>query len=169
MSDSNSNPQPSARADASRYPFLVVIIGAFWLLSGAVTARAKRRDIEREWNWLDLLAVGLASYRVGRVTALDEVTQPLRAPFVEVEFRDGERYEKRLYAGWRGAISGLLTCPDCSGFWAAGLLSYALILFPRPVRAIVMALAASGLGQFLNAYIEQSEAQVKAQKSDSDQ
>jgi hypothetical protein len=101
--------------------------------------------------WLTLL--GLAAIRLGRIVALDEVTQPFRAPFVDVHEIDGVHKEVAKPHGLRGAVGALLCSPDSIGFWIAGILVYGWILWPSGFRMIIIVLAVSGLGEILNGLV----------------
>lgn len=138
----------------SRHPWFIAIVLAFAALTLIVLLILRPGAlIQSTLTPLNLLLLGLASYRTGRVIALDEVTQPLRLPFVEVRHENGERKETPKKEGWRGAIGALVTCPDCIGFWIAGVLAYGYLLWPGPVWVVMLALAASGLGQFFDAIV----------------
>jgi hypothetical protein len=101
--------------------------------------------------WLTLL--GLAAIRLGRIMALDEVTQPFRALFVDVHEIDGRYQEVAKPEGLRGAVGALLCSPDSIGFWIAGILVYGWILWPSGFRMIIIVLAVSGVGEILNGII----------------
>jgi hypothetical protein len=101
--------------------------------------------------WLTLL--GLAAIRLGRIVALDEVTQPFRAPFVDVKLIDGKHQEVAKEGGFRGAVGALICSPDSVGFWIAGILVYGWILWPSGFRMIIIVLAVSGLGEILNGVV----------------
>lgn len=101
--------------------------------------------------WLALL--GLAAIRLGRIIALDEVTQPLRAPFVYVQRVHGRDQEFARQHGFRGAVGALVSSPDSIGFWIAGILVYGWILWPEGFRMLIIVLAVSAVGEILNGII----------------
>lgn len=70
-----------------------------------------------EWTIavLSIPFLSLAVYRVWRITALDSITEPLRARFL---FREGRAWE------W---FAALVTCPWCWGFWLSGVASVAYV------------------------------------------
>jgi hypothetical protein len=102
--------------------------------------------------WLTMLA--LASHRLGRIVALDEVTQPFRLPFVELRELDGQKLEVPRKEGFRGAVGTLISSPDSIGFWIAGILVYLYILWPPGLRMIIIVLAVSGLAELLNGIVQ---------------
>ncbi|MBW3634854.1 MAG: DUF1360 domain-containing protein [Armatimonadetes bacterium] len=136
----------------SRHPWFLAIIFTFVAMTGAVL-KVRRTGTGDAFTPLNLLLLGLASYRAGRVIALDDVTQPFRLPFVDVQEENGERKETPKKEGLPGAIGALITCPDCIGFWIAAVLAYGSLLWSGPVRVVTLALGASGLSQFLNAIV----------------
>jgi hypothetical protein len=101
--------------------------------------------------WLALLA--LASYRLGRIMALDEVTQPFRMFFVEVKEIDGIKVEVAKEHGLLGAVGALITSPGSIGFWIAGIFTYLFVLWPTGMRMIIIVLAVNGLGEMFNALV----------------
>jgi len=59
-------------------------------------------------DWWQALLLALAAYRVWRLCAWDEITEPARLRLV--------RYGKRNY---RAKLADFIQCPYCLGFWAA--------------------------------------------------
>jgi hypothetical protein len=94
----------------------------------------------------DLVRVGLASYKLSRLIAKDEVTSFVRAPVTE----DVEASEPKR-EGFRRALGELVTCPYCVGLWAASGVGYALVLFPRQTRFATTILGGQVVADFLNA------------------
>lgn len=71
----------------------------------------------------DLLSVALgvpllalATYRVWRLIAVDQITEPIRARFI---FRDGRLWQ------W---VADLVGCPWCLGWWLSGVASVAYVM-----------------------------------------
>ena len=105
---------------------------------------------------LDLVLLGFATVRMGRLIAYDQVMEPLRKPFAKTVpdwTGAGETTEPRG-KGVRHALGELITCPICSGTWAASMLVYGLVLLPGPTRVFITILAAIGIGEVLNYVIE---------------
>ena len=94
----------------------------------------------------DVLRIGLASYKVGRLVARDEVTTWVRAPVT----RDPDATEPKP-RGLERALGELVTCPYCVGVWVASGLSYALVIFPRETRLVTTIFGAQAVADFLNA------------------
>jgi hypothetical protein len=114
------------------------VLGGFLLL-------AHRRLPERI-GFGDVVRIGLASYKLGRLVAKDEVTSWVRAPVT----RDEDATEPKPY-GVERALGELVTCPYCIGVWAASGLSYALVLFPRETRLVTTIFGSQAVADFLNA------------------
>jgi hypothetical protein len=94
----------------------------------------------------DVVRIGLASYKLGRLVAKDEISAFLRAPVTE----DPEATRPKR-GGLSGALGKLLTCPYCVGVWTAAGLSYAHVLAPREARFLTSILGADAIADFLNA------------------
>ncbi|MFN3648648.1 MAG: DUF1360 domain-containing protein [Armatimonadota bacterium] len=139
----------------SRTPWIAGIMGTFILLSALlIWWRWPLPELRTLLTPFNLVLFALASYRAGRIIAFDDVARPLRSPFVEVwEDEEGELQEEPVREGLRGAIGGLLTCPDCAGFWFAVLLIYSAVLWPEPARLVAFVFAANGLGHVLTGTI----------------
>ena len=114
------------------------VLGGFLLLA--------RGRLPERVGWGDVARIGLASYKVGRLIAKDEVTKFVRAPVT----RDEEASEPEPQ-GWPRALGELVTCPYCVGLWIAAGFSYALVLFPRETRFVTALFGAQAVADFLNA------------------
>jgi hypothetical protein len=113
-------------------------LGGFSLLAG--------RRLPARTGFGDLLRVGMASYKLGRLVAKDEVTSFLRVPVTRDE--DAQEPDRE---GWRRALGELVTCPHCVGVWISAGLSCSLVLFPRHTRFATTVFGAQAVADFLNA------------------
>jgi hypothetical protein len=113
-------------------------LGAFLLLA--------RNRLPERVGFADVVRIGLASYKLGRLVAKDEVTSFVRAPVT----RDEETTEPEP-EGWRRAIGELVTCPYCVGLWIAAGFSCSLVLFPRETRFAATIFGGQTVADFLNA------------------
>ena len=114
------------------------VLGGFLLLA--------RRRLPERVGWGDVARIGLASYKVGRLVAKDEVTKFVRAPVT----RDEEASEPEP-RGWPRALGELVTCPYCIGLWIAAGFSYGLVFVPRETRFVTALFGAQAVADFLNA------------------
>lgn len=86
-------------------------------------------------TWAALIA--FASYRVWRLAALDQITEPLRAVLVEREGR---------FSGW---VLDLVGCAWCLGFWISGAVTLATahhLGWDWPVALLTWGAASTGVG-----------------------
>lgn len=134
------------------YPAYAAIMATFGggLAAAGALAKLIGRD-PREDNALDLLVLGLATFKGARTIARDEVTSFLRAPFVEGEAHSGEDEEPKETGDLQQAIGELVTCSRCVGTWVAAGLATGQILAPRTGRILAWTLAAAGANDFLQA------------------
>ncbi len=114
------------------------VLGGFLLLA--------RRRLPERVGWSDVARIGLASYKVGRLIAKDEVTKFVRAPVT----RDEEASEPEPQ-GWPRALGELVTCPYCIGLWISTGLSYGHVLFPRETRFLTTVFGSYAISDFLHA------------------
>jgi hypothetical protein len=132
-------------AETRPMPEYAAITAAFGTVLGGFLLLARRRLPERI-GFGDVARIGVASYKVGRLVAKDEVTTWVRAPVT----RDEEATEPKPQ-GVERALGELVTCPYCVGLWIASGLSYALVLFPRETRLVTTIFSGQAVADFLNA------------------
>ena len=92
------------------YAALTAVFGA---VLGGFLVLARRRLPERV-GFGDVLRIGLASYKVGRLIAKEDVATFVRAPVTQ----DEEATEPKP-DGLQRALGELVTCPYCIGLWVA--------------------------------------------------
>ena len=127
------------------YPEYAVLTGAFGAALGGFLVLANRR-LPARVGFGDVVRIGLASYKIGRLVAKDEVTSWVRAPVT----RDEEASEPK-HEGAARALGELVTCPYCVGVWTSAGLSCALVLLPRETRLVTTIFSAQAVADFLNA------------------
>ena len=136
--------------------FLSGIAGFSALLRGT--------DDQVDMHQFDLVMLGLATYRTGRLVAFERVAAPLREPVTETG-PDASGAREAVVArgtGWRWTFGELLSCPTCIGTWVAAGLVYGLRLAPRPTRVFMAIMSATGVAQLLS---EATEALTGASRS----
>jgi hypothetical protein len=116
------------------------VLGGFLLLAGD--------RLPTRIGFGDMARIGLASFKLGRLIAKDEVTAFIRAPVTEGE-ESGEEEPKG--EGLQLALGELVTCPYCIGVWLAAGLSGCFVLFPRETRFVTTIFGAQAVADFLNA------------------
>jgi Protein of unknown function (DUF1360) len=141
VSTVTAEPAASARP-LPEYAALVTVFGA---AVGGFLVLARSRLPERV-GFGDLARLGLASYKVGRLVAKDEVTTWVRAPVT----RDEEATEPER-EGMARALGELVTCPYCIDVWVSAGLTGALALRPRETRLVTTVFRAQAVADFLNA------------------
>ena len=96
-------------------------------------------------SWLEVVIFGLAVFRVANVVSNEQLTKPLREPFVDTKEKDGKKVEVPKARGFMGAMGSLIYCPSCTGTWIAAMLVYSYVVWPRPVEIITLIFALSGM------------------------
>jgi hypothetical protein len=132
----------------------VALSSTFWAIFAVFNLFRKNKALHL--RPFDFVMLGFSALRLGRLVAYDLVTEPYRAPFTETvpdEFGTGETVVPKP-SGWRRAIGELISCPICSGTWAAAAMVYALQIAPRPTRIFIAIMGAIGAGEILNALTE---------------
>ena len=121
------------------------LTSAFWAVFVLFMLAAGRRLPERLPAG-DVVRIALASYKMSRVVAKDEVTTFLRAPVTE----DAEAQEPKK-DGMAAVLGELVTCPYCLGLWFSSALAYAHVLAPRQSRFATAIFSSYALTDFLHA------------------
>lgn len=132
-------------ASARPLPEYATLASVFSAALGGFVVLGRNRLPER-MDLGDLVRVGLASYKIGRLIARDEVTTWVRAPVT----RDEEASEPER-EGMARALGELVTCPYCIGLWASAGLTAALAVRPRETRLVTTVFGAQAVADFLNA------------------
>ena len=132
----------------------VALTGFFWLIFAIFNLLKKGKQLNLKP--FDFAMLGFSALRLGRLIAYDLVTEPYRAPFTETvpdQYGTGEIVVPKA-SGWRRAVGELISCPICSGTWAAAAMVYALQIAPQPTRIFIAIMGAIGAGEILNALTE---------------
>jgi hypothetical protein len=104
-----------------------------------------------EMRPFDLIVLGLASYRTGRILAFERVAEPIRAPFTKT-VPDDSGIGETVVAKGKGvqwSFGELFSCPICLATWVAAGLLYALELIPRPTRIYAGVMSIAGVAEIV--------------------
>jgi hypothetical protein len=109
---------------------------------GALAARRAGLQLPERVHTGEVIAAGVATYKLARIISKDKVTTFARAPFTEYQDRAGRGEVEEAPRGgpFRRAVGELLTCPYCLGDWIASGFIGGLVAAPRPTRAVIAAL-----------------------------
>jgi hypothetical protein len=93
---------------------------------------------------IDVVLIGLGTFKLSRLVAKEKVLEPVRAPFVAeaVPGQGSEVNSKPDGSGVRRAVGELLTCPFCVSVWIATVFIAVFAIAPRAVRFVTSGLAA---------------------------
>lgn len=134
-------------SDERPLPEYATLAGVYGAALAGFLVLARDRLPERI-GFGDLARVGVASYKLGRLIAKEDVAAFVRAPVTE-SVESGEEEPKG--EGLQRALGELLTCPYCTGIWVAAGLTYGLVLFPRQTRVVTTIFGAQAVADLLNA------------------
>ncbi len=121
------------------------VTSAFWTVFAGFLLIAGKR-IPAGLPAGDVVRIALASYKMSRVVAKEDVATFIRAPVTE----DPEAQQPKR-AGMAAVLGELVTCPYCLGLWFASALGYAHVLAPRQARFATSIFAAYAVTDFLHA------------------
>lgn len=133
------------------YALLVGLFGVA-LSSGLAGASAQKEEEMPSLNWGDLVLLGIATHKLGRILTKDLVTSPFRAPFVKFKKSAGagEVEEEARGGGMQEAIGDLITCPYCIAPWVASALVFAHRAAPKTTHLICSIFSITAASDFLN-------------------
>jgi Protein of unknown function (DUF1360) len=131
--------------------YAVLTAGFLGLVGAGLGHAARRNRLPCRMGLADLALVGVASHKLSRLVATDEVTAFARAPFVEVaRGKDGDIEEEPRGQGPRRAVGELITCPSCVGQWLAAGLFFGHLWAPRATRAVSSIFVVDAISDFLH-------------------
>jgi hypothetical protein len=136
---------PVQQTRATKLTLMSLFLGV--LATFAARLVHKERDVDLKP--FELLVLGLASFRVGRMIAFEGVAAPLREPFTVTQ-PDPSGVGQTVVAageGTRRVFGELVSCPICVGTWVAAGLVYGTHLLPRPTRLFLSIMATTGVAE----------------------
>jgi hypothetical protein len=136
-----------AEPERPPYASYATLVGAFAV---GLAFASRLSDPDEELRPIDLVSLGLATFKASRTLSRDKVTSFVREPFVEETAYDGEE-ETPAGTGMQQAVGELVTCSRCIGTWIAAGLASSLALTPRFGRLLVWSLDAAAVNDFLQA------------------
>lgn len=142
----------------------VAVVGTFLGVTALASARRPALPSPTE-----LVMLGLASHRIGRMLAFERVGEPFRAPFTAT-VPDDSGADETVVARGRGVrwvLGELVSCPTCVATWASLALAIGQRFLPAPTRVLVGVLAAAGVAEVVNGVSEQLEWSARAARVDS--
>ncbi|MEE1940251.1 DUF1360 domain-containing protein [Streptomyces sp. TRM 70361] len=113
--------------------------------------RASGRQLPERVPPLDLLLMGVATYRSSRLLTKDKVTSFLRAPFTRRagSLHGAEVMDEPRGHGLHRSVGELLACPFCVAMWVASGLTMGYVAAPRATRLVVSCLSTVAFSDWL--------------------
>lgn len=140
---------------ATKLTMISLFLSTFAWFVARLSIRQKNNE-QFEIKPFDLLLLGFATLRLGRMVSYDRVAEPLRQPFTTTipdPTGAGETVEPRG-SGFQRSLGQLLCCPICVGTWIAAGLVYGLHTLPKATRMFISILGTIGFAEVLNAITE---------------
>ncbi|KHF39851.1 DUF1360 domain-containing protein [Halalkalibacter okhensis] len=109
-------------------------------------------------EWIDLVILVLASYRLTRLIVFDEITSFIRSPFLMVSYQEndaGQLIESIEFKGkgFRNWVGRLLSCHWCVGIWTSFGIVLLYMYFPA-FYPLLLILAVAGAAAFIQSKSE---------------
>ncbi len=148
-----------SRATASRRATYAALSGIFVAAFAILAGRKPAPNADQELSPFDVIQLGFATYRLGRMVAYDQVFETYRLPFAET-VPDGSGAGLTVVPRGEGvqqALGELISCPICIGTWIAAALVFGLKFVPGPARTLLNITSSVGIAEFLNSANEALE------------
>src|SRR3990170_7047199 len=149
------DPRSKQQETVAKIILSVLFMGVLGLLAYWVEVKAGWLKI-LELTAMDVILIGLATFRLGRMIAFDRIMDPLRVPFTKVvddSSGEGKTVVPRG-TGFRQAMGQLICCPTCVGTWVAAVLVALMLVVPAGTRIFLYATAAVGVAELLHSLTE---------------
>lgn len=149
------DPRSKKQESIAKILLSILFMGGIGLLAYWVEIRVGWLKII-ELELLDIVLIGIATFRLGRMIAFDRIMDPLRAPFSKVvddNSGEGKTVVPRG-SGFRQALGQLIVCPTCVGTWVAAVLVALILMYPAGTRIFLYATAAVGIAEVLHSLTE---------------
>jgi hypothetical protein len=152
---------PDQERPLGSYAIITSIYGT-GVAGSLIALRARRHPLPDRLTATDLLLVGIATHKLSRQIAKDNVTSFVRAPFTRFQESSGqgEVEEEPCGHGLRLAVGELLVCPYCLAQWVATALTLGLVGAPRLTRLVSSVFVAHTVSDFLQVAYRAAEDQL---------
>ncbi|BCB03064.1 DUF1360 domain-containing protein [Bacillus sp. KH172YL63] len=110
-------------------------------------------------TWVELIALGLAIFRLTHLIVFDKITEFLRAPFFNEQTVVEDDGEEAVYlipkkGGLTGFIAELLSCYWCTGIWVSVFLYGGYWFLPLYFHPLIAILAVAGIAAVFEAAVQ---------------
>jgi len=149
------DPKSRRQDSIAKLVLIVIFLGGLGVLAWVVEKGGNGLQLT-DLSLVDIVLIGIATFRLGRMISYDRVMDPLRAPFTRVvadSSGEGKTVAPRG-TGVRQTIGQLISCPICVGTWVAAFLVLMMLAAPRGTRVFLYVIAAVGLAEILNSLTE---------------
>lgn len=149
------NPRSKLQENIAKVFLTVAFLGIVGMLGWWVETKAGWVKVT-QLSVMDLVLLGFATYRLGRMLAFDRIMDPFRAPFTKVvddNSGDGKTVVPRG-TGVQQSLGQLLSCPICAGTWVAVVLVGLLLVAPSGTRIFLYVISAAALAELLHSLTE---------------
>lgn len=133
----------------------ILFLGGLGVLAWVVERGGKGLQLTN-LTVFDIVLIGFATFRLGRMVSYDRIMDPVRAPFTKVvadSSGEGKTIAPRG-TGFRQSIGQLISCPICVGTWVAAFLVLMMLIAPDGTRIFLYILGAVALAELLNSLTE---------------
>ncbi|MDQ8184125.1 DUF1360 domain-containing protein [Pelagicoccus sp. SDUM812002] len=145
--------------------YLAILLGfAGAAVAYGVSSRRSRRPLPGDLSAKDIALMGIATHKIARIAAYDEVTSAVRAPVARCPESTGssEVVEESRGRGLQRAVGDLVTCAWCLSPWVSGVFIVGHRFWPRQTRLVAGWFTIVSVSDFLH------QGYVKAKKASKD-
>lgn len=148
-----------SRATAGRRATYAALSSLFFAAFAILAGRKSSPEAKQELSPFDVVQLGFATYRLGRMVSYDRIFETYRLPFAET-VPDGSGAGLTVEPkgdGAQRALGELISCPICIGTWIAAGLVFGLKFIPGPTRTLLNISSSIGMAELLNSASEALE------------
>ncbi len=110
-------------------------------------------------EWMELLLLVLATFRLTRLLVFDRITEFLRKLVLDETLEKNEDGEDEIYyvpksGKVRGFLGELISCYWCTGVWSTAFLVFLYYFLPAVCAPIVLILAIAGAASIMETIVQ---------------
>lgn len=103
-------------------------------------------------SWFHLLIIALGIYRLTDIITYENVTEFIRAPFMDKKVVDNKEVWEISGYGFRGFWGTLMSCNACMGVWVSMIVVYLYLFLPTPTFIFLFIMSLTGFERFFSKF-----------------
>lgn len=101
-------------------------------------------------SWTVIIILSLGIYRLTDIITQENVTEFMRAPFMNKRHENDRVTWEMSNHGLKGFFGNLFSCNACMGVWISMIVFYLFAIFPTPTLAFMIIMTLTCFERFLS-------------------